>query len=82
MLDRQFLIEREDRRDKEDKEWCKEQEERADGRHGEQLKVIQRIHKREMIIVAVGVTIVILIITVLGAAIEAGWFAPFFGLFD
>ncbi len=82
MLDRQWQLEYEAKRDKEDKEWRESQETKAEGRHQQQLGVLKQLHKREMWIVGGAVTVAILIITMIGAAIEAEWFAPFFGLFD
>ncbi|MFC1916584.1 hypothetical protein ACFLX1_00400 [Chloroflexota bacterium] len=82
MLDRQWMLDREDLRDKEDKEWREAQEILAQKRHSEQLSLLRGIHKRELIFLGLGVTIAILIITVVGAAIEAEWFSPWFGWFD
>lgn len=82
MLDRQWLLDREERQDKEIREWQRSQEDKSDKRHKEQLGTLKGIHKREMLIVGIGVTIAIAIVSFIGAAIEAGWFPRWFGLAD
>ena len=81
MLDRQWRLDYEARRDAEDKNWREAQEEKAEQRHQDQLKLLRDIHKHEMLIAGAVVTVIIAIITIIGAAIEAGWFPEWFGLF-
>jgi hypothetical protein len=57
-----------------------EQEKKADERYQEQLKLTRQIHKRELIYLGLCVTIAILLITMLGSAIEANWIPKWFGL--
>jgi len=81
MIDRQRRLEFEACKDAEDKKWREGQEEKADQRHQDQIKLLKGIHRREMWIVGGAVTLVIIIVTIIGAAIEAGWFKIWFGLF-
>jgi len=66
MLDRQWMIEREDRRDR-------EMREREDRRDGEMKDWQGKLHRRGMWILGGIVTIAIVLATILGGAIEAGW---------
>ena len=80
MLDRQWMIDREDRRALESHEWQERQEEKAEARHQEQLAQLRSIHTQEMLVVGGLVTLTIVVITLVGAAIEARWIPKYFGI--
>ena len=84
MLDRQWMVEQQEKTRLAQQEWQDGQEEKAEQRHTQQLEQLERLHKSEMKIVGGWVIFAIAIITVLGAimggAIEAGWFVRWFGL--
>jgi hypothetical protein len=80
MLDAQWKLDYEARRDADDKKWREDQELKAEQRHKDQMKSMRSIHRSEMWIVGGAVTFAILIITLISAAIEAGWFTKWFGL--
>jgi Flp pilus assembly protein TadB len=82
MLDRMLVLEREERRDRELRDWQERQEAKAEERHKEQLGETRRMHRRELLVLGVGVTVAIIIITLVGAAIETSWIPTWFGLVD
>ena len=49
-------------------------------RHKEILTESRKTHNRELLIFGVGVTLVVIIVTVIGAAIEASWIPKWFGI--
>lgn len=92
MLDRQRLLEFQTSREdawqqwqaqmaEDERRWREEQENKAEQRHRAELAQLNRIHKTEMWVTGGAVTLAIIIITTLGAAIEAGWVPKWFGLF-
>ena len=91
MIDRErlleFQIKREDDWQKfqaqlaaDDKKWKETQEGAAEVRHNEQMKTIKGVHKHEMWVMGLAVTGALLVITVFGAAVQAGWFPKWFGV--
>ncbi len=82
MLDRKWTLEFQAEQRRLDRDWQEAQGIKAENRHTEQLSLLRGIHKRELIFLGIGVTLAIAIVTVIGAVIEAGWFTPWFGLFD
>ncbi len=86
LLDSQIRREDEDRKwraqmAKEDRQWRESQEEKAESRHNEQMSAMRGMHKREMLVMGGAVTLAIFVITIIGAAIQAGWFPKWFGVF-
>ena len=53
---------------------------KAEERHKDQLETIKGIHKKELLYFGLGVTLAILVVTVIGAAIEARWIPKWFGI--
>ena len=80
MMDRQWKLEYEARRDAEDKKWREDQDIKAEQRHNDQMDQMQSIHKNEMWIIGFIVTIAVIIVTILASAIEANWIPKWFGL--
>ena len=80
MMDRERMLDREERRDSEQRRFQERQEERADQRHTDQLDQLKGLHSKEMLIVGVLVTLVIVVSTIIGAGIEAEWIPKWFGL--
>lgn len=66
MLDRKQLMEREDRRDTEQRDWQERQEQRSE-------RLADKRHTRELWIIGGLVTVIVVLATLLGAAIEADW---------
>ena len=62
-------------------EWLECQEDKLEERHMEQMATLKGIHKRELIWYGVGVILTMIIITIVGAAIEAQWIPEWFGFF-
>ena len=86
LLDSQNRREDEDRKwraqmAEDDRQWREGQEEKAESRHKDQMATMRGIHKREMWIMGVAVTIALLIVAVIGAAIQASWIPKWFGVF-
>jgi hypothetical protein len=65
---------------REDLQWREKQEQKAEEHYREQLREARRMHNRELLYLGLGVTIAILLITVIGSGIEAGWIPKWFGL--
>jgi hypothetical protein len=87
MLDRQKLLEREDNWQEfqaqmaaDDRKWREEQEIKAEERHQRELQTIKDINKTQMWIMGGLVTLIIVLVTLLGGAIEAGWVPEWFGI--
>ena len=80
MLDRQRITEQEGRRDREQMEFQERQETRAEEQHRDQMKQLRGLHTKEMWIVGGVVTLALIAVTFVGAAIEAGWIPKWFGL--
>jgi len=84
MLDRQWVLDFEAREHEKDRtwreeqrrldlEWRAEQEEKAEGRHDEQLGTLKQQHKWQLLVLGFLVTVAIVASTIVGAMIGAGW---------
>jgi hypothetical protein len=63
-----------------DKKWREEQEARLEERHQREISTLRGIPKWQMWVMGGLVTLVIVITTLIGGAIEANWFDKWFGL--
>jgi len=63
-----------------DRKWREKQEVKAEQRHQLEIKTLRGIHKGEMWVMGLVVTLVIVIFTLLGGAMEANWIPKWFGV--
>ncbi len=76
MSDRQWQIDREDRRDREDKEWRdRQRKEDLDWRQTQETKASSR-HRNELWVVGGAVTLALIIGSIVAAIVERGYFWP------
>ncbi|MDA1218793.1 MAG: hypothetical protein O2909_05060, partial [Chloroflexi bacterium] len=92
MMDRQRLLEFQAKREDDwqkfqkqmvadDKKWREVQEIQAETRHKKELQTIKDINRTQMLVMGGLVTLVFVLVTLLGGAIEANWFPKWFGIF-
>ena len=90
MLDRQRLQEFQTKREDDwqrfqaqmvldEKNWKKEQEGKAEERHIAAMETMRGINRTQMLIMGGLVTVAIVVSTLVGAAIQAGWITKWFG---
>jgi hypothetical protein len=91
MIDRQRLLEFQTKREDDwqkfqaqmtadDKKWKEEQEAKLEERHLREISTLRGIHKGQMWVMGGIVTLIIVITTLIGGAMQANWFDKWFGL--
>jgi hypothetical protein len=91
MIDRQRLLEYQTKREDDwqkfqaqmaadDRKWREEQEAKAEERHQQEMQTIRNINRTQLWIMGGLVTLIIVIATIIGGAMEANWFPKWFGI--
>lgn len=91
MLDQQRLVEFQAKREddwqrfqtqlsEDDRKWREEQETKAEERHQREMETIRTINKTQMWVMGGLVTLIIVLVTLLGGAMEASWIPKWFGI--